>query len=293
MFLYPPGAGFPLTQAIPDRVTAVPDLRLKEGDGHYLFADLGPDTYRLWAFLDTHRNFQPDIDVLGGPGAGDRIAEGTELNLQPGEHAVVDLPVDRHVLHEPPAFVLDGVAPGTTVDLPDRPEGLIAFDLHASDLGVLDPARTAFVVGLGDDANADGVPDLYPQIYLRLLRRPGQVVPVDPQGRPAEVIVPLAFNPGPFLALLAGDPSRDVVVDTLEAVVLPQAQAITFEPGKGRVVTPLDAIPVGDYELWVVSESGQFWRMPNDLGTDAATDLGGPFASQRIAFRFVHGTKVP
>lgn len=301
VFLYPPGAGYPLTQAFPERVTAVPDLRLSSGDARYLFAEVEPNPYRLWAFVDTNRDFSADIDVLGGPGAGDRVASGVELNLQPGEDASVDLPVNEHVLHEPPAFVINRVEPGSMLELPDQPNGVIALDLVSHDLGVLRPDRTVFVVGLGDadgdgvadDSNADGVPDLFPQIYLRFLRRPGQVVPLDPKGTPAEVIVPLAFNPGPFLAALAGDPSKDVVVDSLQAAVIPQAQAITHEPGRGRVVTAMDAIPVGEYELWVVNESGQFWRLPNDLRGEAAAGLGGPFPTQGVQFRFVHGTVVP
>ena len=110
------------------------------------------------------------------------------------------------------------------------------------------------------------------------------MVPLDSRGDPAEVIIPLAFDPGPYLAVLAGDPSREIVTDRLTAFVLPQAQAITFEK-QGRVVTPMSAVPVGEYELWVVSESGQFWRMPNDLSTDKAAHLGGPRVSQGVRFR--------
>ena len=107
-------------------------------------------------------------------------------------------------------------------------------------------------------------------------------MPLDSRGHPAEVIVPFAFNPGPFLVSLAGDPSKELIVDQLDAVMLPQAQAVTFEPGRGRVVTPMDAIPVGDYELWVEHESGQMWRLPNGLGTK--------LPSQAHRFRVVHGT---
>ena len=291
LFLYPRGQGYPLTQAIPDRVTAVPDLRLANGDTGFVFSRVEPNAYRLWGFLDTNLNFDPDVDVLGGPGAGDRVAVGEEVNLQPGEALSIDLTPSQFVQHEPPAFTLAQVDPGTTVELADQPSGVVTLELSASDLGILDPQRTGFVVGLGDadgdgvadDANGDGIPDLFPQIYLRFLRKPGQVVPLDSKGNPAEVIVPLAFSPGAFLAQLAGDPKKDIVVDRLQTALIPQAQAITFEAGRGRVVTAMDAIPVGDYELWVVSESGQFWRMPNDLRNSMPT--------QAVRFRFVHAMR--
>lgn len=294
VFLYAPGQGPPLTQAFPDQTTAVSDLRIKDGDPRFLFASVEPNAYRLWAFLDTNLNFETEIDVLGAAGAGDRISQGVELNLQPGQHLEQSLPVRQFVEHEPPAFHIEGA--GSYVELFDQPNELVQFDLRANALGVLEPQRTGFVVGLGDkdgdgtpdDGNGDRIPDLYPEIYLRFLRRPGQVVPLDSRGEPAEVIVPLAFSPGPFLSALAGDPSAEVVVDRLQAFLLPQAQAITFETGRGRVVTPMDAIPVGEYELWVVTEAGQFWRIPNDLGTEKAQHLGGPFPSQRVTFRFVH-----
>lgn len=300
LFLYPPGLGPPLSQALPEQVTAVPDVRLAEGDGSFRFSNVEPNPYRLWAFLDVNGDFQTEVDVLGGPGAGDRISEGIEFNLQPGEHRRIELPIRQHVYWEPPAFSVNGASSEGAVQLPDQPAEIVSLQLSSTPLGLLRPDRTGFVVGMGDadddgvadDANADGIPDLFPQIYLRFLRRPGQVVPLDRLGSPAEVIVPLAFDPGPFLAALALDPSQDVVVDTLQTFLVPQAQAITFEPGRGRVVTPMDAIPVGEYELWVVSESGQFWRVPNDLGTEAAAALGGPHDSQRTRFLVVHGSTV-
>jgi hypothetical protein len=295
LFLYPPGQGFPTTQAFPEQVTAVSDVRLKEGDTRFVFAQVPPNPYRLWGFLDTNLDFEPNIDVLGGPGAGDRVAQGLELNVEPGADLEVAFALSTHLRHEPPAFRIERDVQGDEVVLPSAPGNVLRFELRADALGILDERRSGFVVGLGDadgdgvadDDNGDGVPDLFPQVYLRFLRRPGQVVPLGPDGQPAEVIVPLVFDPGPYLALLANDPAQEVVADRLTAFVLPQAQAITWEKGRGRVVTPMDAIPVGEYELWVVSESGQFWRVPNDLGGLDARHLGGPFASQATRFRFV------
>ena len=294
LFLYPPGQGFPLTQAFPEEVTAVSDVRLSSGDGRFTFARVPPNAYRLWGFLDTNGDFEPDIDVLGGPGAGDRVSDGVEVSVERGGTSEVDLALTRHLLHEPPAFVLDDPNAREVIELPAQLLGIHRLELRADALGLLDPRRTGFVVSLGDsdadgvadDGDGDGLPDLFPQLYLRFLRRPGQVVPLDSRGDPAEVILPLAFDPGPYLAVLAQDPSRQLITDRLTAFVLPQAQAITFE-AQGRVVTPMDAVPVGDWELWAVSESGQFWRIPNDLGTDKAAHLGGRRASQDVRFRVV------
>jgi hypothetical protein len=167
--------------------------------------------------------------------------------------------------------------------------------LDADELGVLAPGKVAFSVSFPDagDPNAMpdglGVPVLYPQVFLRFLPAPGQTVPVDARGNPVDVILPLAFDPAPFLVGLGTDPSGAVLASSLAVAVIPQAQAIAYPPGANPTVTALSAIPVGAYELWVLQKSGQFWRIPNDLSTSAAAQLGGPIASQGVHFTVVHG----
>ncbi|MBI3183023.1 MAG: hypothetical protein HYZ28_12875 [Myxococcales bacterium] len=300
VFLYPQGKGLPAEAVAPRYVTAVSDLRLSAGDARFVFGNVQPNPYRLWAFLDIDRSFSADLDVLVQPGAGDRVAQGVELNLQPGERLEQDLSIGVPVPHEPPAFRLGGVPRGV-VELPDQPVLPVSLELVTEPLGgLLSLSRLAFRVGLGDsnadgiadDSDGDGLVDLYPNVVLRFLPRPGQLVPTDRRGAQASVIVPLVFDPGPFLALLRGDASAEVAVDRLEVFLVPQAQAITEEPGLGRVVTPMDAIPVGEYELLVLHESGQYWRLPNALATEAAREAGGPFESQGVRFRFIHSNGV-
>jgi hypothetical protein len=88
----------------------------------------------------------------------------------------------------------------------------------------------------------------------------------------------------PFLTSLQGDVSREVAAEALQLFVLPFAQAITQEPGKGREVVTLGAVPVGEYELWAVNDEGGAWFVPNDLGRRAM----GPVPSQALRFRVVH-----
>lgn len=76
----------------------------------------------------------------------------------------------------------------------------------------------------------------------------------------------------------------DVATETLRLFLVPLAQAITQEPGKGRVVTQLGAVPVGDYELWAVTEEGSVWFVPNALGRRSMD----PVMSQGLRFQVVH-----
>ncbi len=97
------------------------------------------------------------------------------------------------------------------------------------------------------------------------------------------VVVPMVFNPAPFLASLGSNLQAEVAVQRLQLFLVPQAQAVTYQPGRGRVLDPLPAIPIGAYELVVLQRSGQYWRLPNDLGTSS-------HPSQALRFRFVHAT---
>lgn len=169
------------------------------------------------------------------------MARGETVSVERGSEVETVLAIGEHVRHEPPAFtVLTGET--NVIELPAAITGLERIELRSDALGVLDPRRTGFVVSLPDEpqpAFAGLETQLFPQLYLRFLRRPGQMVPLDEDGQPAEVILPLLFDPGPYLALLGQDRH----------------------------------------------ESGQFWRMPNDLATEKAAHLGGPFASQGTRFR--------
>ncbi|MHB8875908.1 MAG: hypothetical protein ACYC8T_19645 [Myxococcaceae bacterium] len=288
LFLYTRTPGAPTEAAVPRYLTAVPDARLALGDSRYVFGAVQPNPYRLGAFLDVDGNFQADLDVLAQPGAGDRTAASVELNLQPGEHLALDLAIDQPVAREPPAFRIDG-ATGDEIQLPDQ-LSITSFELVLEPLnGTLSKDRLTFAVSLAG-TRTNGIPDLHPQVFLRFLPRPGQVVPVDRLGRPATVVVPLTFNPAPFLSNLGGDMNAEIAVDRLQVFLLPQAQAITEDSGKGRVVTAMDAIPVGAYELVMLTRSGQFWRIPNDLAGPAAEKVGGPYPGQGTHFRFVHGS---
>jgi len=190
------------------------------------------------------------------------------------------------VPNEPPAFRIEGEMP-EVVELPDQAP-VVSWQLIPQPLGgALQHDRLAFRVGFidanrdgrPDDENQDGVPDLYPLVFLHFLPRPGQ--------DPATVVVPFQFNPAPFLTLLGGDVKTEIAVDRLQIFLVPQAEEITYQGGTGRQVKALGAIPVGDYELVAIAKSGQFWRVPNALGQ--STKVNGPWADQNVHFRFVHG----
>lgn len=269
VFLYAPGEGFPGAPATPKAVTAVSALRLGAGDPRYVLAAVPPNPYRLWGFLDADRSFDPAVDVLAQPGAGDRVAEGQEINVQPGLRQGFPLAVRGAVADEPPAFEVDGTPAEVTLD--DLPGVPTAVTVTASDVGGrLDRRHVGFRVGLvdedgdglPDDADGDRIPDLWPRVFLRWLPRPGQQRPGTTTVRPA------VFDPTPFLAELGRDVTRTVLADRLQLFVLSQAQELTQGAGRTEVRFLAEA-PAGDYQLVALARTGQYWLMPNDL---ASTD---------------------
>jgi len=271
----------------------VPEVRLAAGDSRFRFFDVDPDVYRLWGFLDANGDADLSVDVLAQPGAGDWVPESSvELNVQPGQVLPTDLVLPRRVRRPLPAFQVVEPGEGGVVSLTDSATAIVSVTVKSEGFGVLRGEEPRFFVrladangdGTPDDVNGDGVVDLWPQFFLRFVPKPGQTVPLDSRGRPAQVIVPLLPNATPFLTTLQGDVAREVAAESLQLFVIPSAQAITEEPGRGRVVTTLGAVPVGEYELWAVNEEGGFWFVPNELGRRSVE----PVPSQALRFRVVH-----
>jgi hypothetical protein len=295
VFLFAPGEGPPRGPAVPRFVTAVPELRLGAGDARFLFAEVIPGPYRLWGFLDSNGDVDLSVDVLAQPGAGDWVPDaGVEVEVPAGGTLLQDLSLTRRMRHGPPAFRVTGEGTdGGVVTVPDSPLSLTSLTVEADGLGLLLGEEARFFVrlrdedgdGNADDLNGDGVPELFPQFFLRFVPRPGQTVPPRPDGGPSQVIVPLVINPVPFIPILQGDVTREASAASMQLFVLPQAQAVTDAEDGGQVLTPLAAIPVGEYQLWALSAEGAFWYVPNALGGRDSETL----RSQALRFQIVRG----
>lgn len=280
LFLYGPGQGFPGSPVAPKYASAISAARRFGGDGRFVFAQVAPNPYRLWGFIDADRNFDPEVDVLAQPGAGDRIGLGQDLNLQPGKSHTAEVALPTRVEREPPAFSLEGVTGGEVV-LDAQPNATTTLTLVADDLDRrLDPKKVGFAIGLvdadgdgdPDDVNGDRIPDLSLTLLLRFVALPGQVKPG------VTVVVPVVVNPAPFLTALNGSLTDVVVVDRLQGFVVPQAQELFSQPGRPDQLTPIGQPPPGAYELVALTAGGQYWRMPNDLK--------GVLPSQGVRFHF-------
>lgn len=267
LFLYRPGEGPPGIPAEPVAVTSVSASRLAN-DPRFVFANVKPNAYRLYGVLDVDANFDVTADVLAQPTSGDRVSPGVAVQAQPGRGAVVEVAFSQVVHVDPPAFSFEGES-DLDVVLDPALDAITPLTLLADDVGVFDAQRVGFTFGLvdedgdgrPDDRDGDGTIDLSLQLFLRWLPRPGQVE------RGTTVIVPLVFDPSPFLRTLEGRLGTTVTTRRLQVVMVPQAIAQGVSADGGTATSPFGAPPAGDYELIALQSGGQFWRVPNQLST--------------------------
>ncbi|MBI5544777.1 MAG: hypothetical protein HY901_12875 [Deltaproteobacteria bacterium] len=194
-------------------------------------------------------------------------------------------PTDR------PAFVVRGYSDSENLPTAKAPGGMalgdqmLALTLESAPLfsGAIDQRRSGFLVryadedhdGKPDDSDANGLPDLWPKIYVQKL------APALPEGLLSTEPVLLAAGLGPDApyAELAGpdgapDMEKTVQVQSLTLRVLPKALDVSNPPA----VRPLEAVPAGRYGIIVQQYTGQTWRVPNESAPMLvkASDLGLP-----------------
>jgi hypothetical protein len=117
--------------------------------------------------------------------------------------------------------------------------------------------------GFPDDADQDGVVDVYPQFLLRYL-------PDTPLPGNAETIVPLSYVPT-TIALLFAVGGQELERGSLTLLYVPNAQRLSQGEDGKLELTALDEVPRGEYELVVLARGGQVWKVPNALGAKDVT----------------------
>ena len=230
-----------LTEAALPQVTAVPRERRARGDDHFVFASVEPGRWDLFGFVDVDGSARLDVDVLAQPDEGDLLLPPVEVSLVEGARKRLDLEVSLRARESPPRVTVVG-REGQEMVLGDQPTTLVSLTLAASG-GLHVHLIDADGDGRADDANGDGLPELWPRTFLRFVPRPGQTVPMDVEGRRAEVALPLIADPLATLLPLGGDVTRRLRLDTLQLLVWPQAQAVwlgedgtqTMEIGRAHV----------------------------------------------------------
>ncbi len=348
LFLYdaarpppPLGTGRPLTFSVVPRDAVFGEAA--DGDAGpftapFAFSLVAPGRYLLRGFVDADDDFIPwygvtaDVtegDVGGGAVTATRalriIEVGTDeagwpvpaLDVPVTLSDAARVPLDRPAFSVPAAPALEG-----------RPEVTLAgaqvsVELVATPLveGVVSQASPAFLLrlvdddgdGLPDDANGDGVPDVWPRVVVRKLAGehpltdendldrnglldaegvdyahvdPGTGATIAADGKPDLVVLAAGFDVSEYAAQLVDAQGRvkqaPTPVPRLTLVLRARALDVSVPAAPGV----LQAVPAGTWSITVIQQTGQTWRVPNELAPGLAEPLGLPaFASQGLVVR--------
>lgn len=332
LFLYdaarpppPVGTGHPLTFAVISREAVFGGAA--EGDvgpftAPFAFSLVEPGHYLIRGFVDANDDFIPWYGVTADVNAGDvggaavdpithatRVievgvdADGTPvpaLKVPVSFSDAAKVPLDRPVFEAAiDAGVVEVSAPATVLQLQVRPieDGVIHQSAPAFLLRFVDDDND----GAPDDANGDGVPDLWPRVVVRKLAA-GKGPLVDENdldgdgildaegvdylhadgtqdGKPDLVVLAAGFDPTEYAAQLVDAQGKvkqtPTPVTHLTLVIRPAA----FDATNPSAPAMLSTMPSGDYAITVIQQTGQTWRVPNEL----APGLGDAMALPVIA----------
>ncbi len=348
LFLYdaarpppPLGTGRPLTFTVVSREAvfgAVADGNAGPFTAPFAFSLEAPGKYLIRGFIDANDDFIPWYGVTADTTLGDvggaaidpatrasRVVEvGTDEagNPRPALEVSVTFSDSARVPLDRPIFAV--VGGNDSVVVSGQPK-VIELQALPIDEGVIMQSAPGFLLrfldddgdGLPDDANGDGVPELWPRVVVRKVApaQPSGVGPgsfdrstlvdendldrngiVDADGADYEldatgekdgkadvVVLAAGFDPTEYAALLFDAMGRVKTTPTpvprLKLVLQPRAFDVSTPAAPQR----LRAVPVGRYAITVIQQTGQTWRVPNELSPGIAEFVGLPIvASQRF-----------
>jgi uncharacterized protein (DUF2141 family) len=284
------------------------------GTVSYALRGLAAGDYYVTAVCDTRGDFAVDpFFFAAAPGPGDfvgghvdtttfSLSKVTVAGVVPGISVFIAGGETRK-LPARPSFDLESGAMALTMDLtalfpdavsPQRitlqaqtvlTSGVVAIAPEAGPafFPVTYQACSATDATRGADSDFDNLPDLYPRILVvKLSDADSSGLTIDS----SNTVIPAAIDPTPYLAALGACSTHAVVPATRLSVIL-QPIAVQQTP-TGLLQKP---IPAGRYGVFLESETGQVWRIPNELQPalldprSAATTAGQLLATQGVAIR--------
>lgn len=324
LFLYdaarpppPVGTGRPITFTVVSR-EAVFGSAL-DGDvgpftAPFAFSLVAPNRYLIRGFIDSNDDFIPWYGVTADTTEGDvggafidpatRASRVVEVGLTEDGQPIpaLDVPVSfsdaaKLPLDRPIFSVVGGME---SITLSGSPQ---VIELQATPIneGVMMQPTPAFMVrfvddnndGVPDDANADGIPEVWPRVVVRKIQQEGSPLidendldkngVVDPpsetaptyeradgtdDGLPDVVVLQAGFDVSALAPQLVDTMGRvkttPTLVPRLRLVLRPRA----LDASNPSAPQPLRAVPIGRYAITVIQLTGQTWRVPNELGLE-------------------------
>jgi hypothetical protein len=263
----------------------------------------GKDLIR--GIIDTNADFIPWYTVTADANAGDvggaaidpltrgpkvidveRAAKDVTVTFSDVATVPVDRPSFRVDTEEQSATLTRGTT--LTVDLLPQPirMGVIRQNQMAFLARLADDDRD----GVADDKNNDGVPDGWPKVIVRkigegetLLRDDSgdytHVVAssaVDPDGVPDVVVLQAGVDLTEHMQLLTGSDGKPLPTPVPVSKLKLVSRPVAVDARIPDMPVPLLTVPSGNYAIILISETGQTWRVPNELAVGFGSALGLP-----------------
>ncbi|MER2560474.1 MAG: hypothetical protein ABTQ32_07145 [Myxococcaceae bacterium] len=331
----PTGTGRPLTFALVPKEQLfgqVRDFDTGPFTAPFAFSFVNPGQYQVRAFIDANDDFIPWYGVTNEVNTGDvggaaidsvsrlpltievAVAEdgtpqpATDIPVSIGDTARV--PVDRPVFEVAQAGM---TAPLNEVTLSGAP---LALDLRVRPVneGAVKQAQPVFLArfiddnadGAPDDANGDGVPDMWPRVIVRKLANEAAGVnpladendldrngiidetgvdyehanaPAD--GVPDLVVLAAGINPTELAPQLLDSMGRVKTTPTPVTKLPIVIRPLALDATDSRRPAPIKGVPEGRYAITVIQQTGQTWKVPNELQDTLAGRAGLPVISNQ------------
>lgn len=335
----PTGTGRPLSFALvpQERVFGhVRDFDTGPFTAPFAFSLVNPGQYQIRAFVDANGDWIPWYGVTNEVNTGD--VGGAALDSISRQPAIIDVPSADDGTPQPATGVAVTIGDAARVPV-DRPVfevansmstvaltevslsgAPLALDLRVRPVneGVVAESQPVFLArfvdddgnGMPDDANGDGVPDMWPRVVVRKLSGETGVNPladendldrngvIDEVGvdyehvNPSGGVIPADGVPD-LVVLAAGVNATELAPQLLDAMgrVKPTPtplaklpiviRPLALDATDPRRPAPIKGVPEGRYAITVIQQTGQTWRVPNELQDTLATRFDLPVVSSQ------------
>jgi hypothetical protein len=336
----PTGTGRPLTFALVPKQTLfgqVRDLDTGPFTAPFAFSLVNPGQYQVRAFVDANDDFIPWYGVTNEVNTGDvggaaidsltkapltiEVPAATDGTPQPALDVPVSIGDTARVPVDRPVFEVTMPGSSTPLDEATLAAAPLALELKVRPTaeGVVKQPNPVFLArfidddgdGAPDDANRDGVPDLWPRVVVRKLANEAPGVnpladenDLDRNGLVDDTGVDYEHSNAPadgvpdVVVLAAGVNPTELAPQLLDAMgkVKPTPTPLTRLPivirntaldaTNSRQPLPIKGVPDGRYAITVIQQTGQTWRVPNELQPALAGRFGlPPVSSQTFVIR--------
>lgn len=212
------------------------------------------------------------------------------------------VPVDRPVFSPGPAM---------TIPVQTMTPTAITLTVEPVNQGVMQQKQPIFLArfiddngdGQPDDKNGDGVPDMWPRVIVRKVNtdnplldendldkngiidaigadydhvNPMNGLPIPADGKPDAVVLAAGIDPTMLAPMLLDNMGHVKPQPTPVAQLSVVIRYLALDASDPTKPAPLAKVPGGKWAIYVIQETGQTWRVPNELMPGVALPLGLP-----------------